>query len=234
MHSLQLVIALLLIAGVWLVGLAGKTFGSFFKLSKDLLILSAGFLIALTVTELFPEIYKGDSHTMGLWILGGVLLQMILENLTKGFEHGHMHHTTQDVFPAGLALGLFLHAFLEGIPLSGIDRLDAPYLLGILVHNVPISFLMGAFMLNGAGRKKGFWKIFLLFSLASPLGMLLGNSIDAVYHHYIIALVAGVFLHISSVIIFESNKQHKMDWKKLMLVIGGIALAMLSHTFHYH
>ena len=49
-----------------------------------------------------------------------------------------------------------------------------------------------------------------------------------------ILLVGGIFLHISSVIIFESNKNHKMDWQKLFLVIAGVGLALVNHLFHAH
>ena len=41
-------------------------------------------------------------------------------------------------------------------------------------------------------------------------------------------------LHISSVIIFESNKNHKMDWMKIILVIAGVGLALVNHIFHSH
>ena len=44
------------------------------------------------VSEVFPEVYEAEDHNIGIWIIGGVLLQMILESLTKGFEHGHFHH----------------------------------------------------------------------------------------------------------------------------------------------
>jgi hypothetical protein len=44
-----------------------------------------------------------------------------------------------------------------------------------------------------------------------------------------LALVGGIFLHISSVIIFESNKNHKMDWMKIILVIAGVGLALINH-----
>ena len=51
---------------------------------------------------------------------------------------------------------------------------------------------------------------------------------------YFLAIVGGIFLHISSVIIFESNKNHKMDWQKIILVICGVVLALGGHLFHHH
>ena len=73
-----------------------------------------------------------------------------------------------------------------------------------------------------------------LFSLSSPMGMFLGKYIDNSIHPYFLALVGGIFIHISSVIIFESNKNHKMDWQKIILVMFGISLAYFSHLEHHH
>ena len=72
--------------------LIGVFAGSFFNnnesFTKKLLIVSAGFLIMICFQELFPSIYSYKNHDIGLYVILGVILQMFLENLTKGFEHG--------------------------------------------------------------------------------------------------------------------------------------------------
>ena len=62
--------------------------------------------------------------------------------------------------------------------------------------------------------------------------MVFGDYFNPNWQPYFLALVGGIFLHISSVIIFESNKNHKMDWQKLFLVIAGVGLALVNHLFH--
>ncbi|MDE5437517.1 ZIP family metal transporter [Elizabethkingia meningoseptica] len=220
--------------------LSGITLGYFFgryqKFAKRLLILSAGFLLSMTVLEVFPAVFQGQSHNIGLWILGGVVLQLILESLTKGFEHGHFHHHEEEknIFPVALIAGMFVHAFIEGIPLSKMPNEITPYLQGILVHNIPISFVMGAFLLTGNYNKKIAWTVIALFALASPMGMLLGQYFNPEYQVYTLAVVSGIFLHISSVIIFEGNKNHKLDLEKIALVLVGIGVAYLGHLSHHH
>ena len=118
--------------------LLGNFFGNNENLAKRLLVLSAGFLIAVCVVEVFPQIYNSGNENIGLWVIIGVVLQMVLEGMTKGFEHGHFHYEKCNILPVGLLVGMFIHAFIEGIPLAGM-HLDSPYLLGILVHNLPIS-----------------------------------------------------------------------------------------------
>ena len=229
-------IILLLILSVLIGVFLGKFFGDREKFAKNLLIVSAGFLITICLNEVFPQIYSGSEHHIGLWVIGGVLLQMLLENLTKGFEHGHFHHHTDEknILPLALMIGLFVHAFLEGIPLANETEVLSPYLTGILVHNIPISFILGAFLVKNKKFSTSAFLIIALFALASPLGLILGKYFSPDLKIYFLALVGGIFLHISSVIIFERNKNHNVDWQKIGLVALGVLLAMTGHIFHDH
>ncbi|REC75623.1 zinc permease [Chryseobacterium elymi] len=224
------------ITGVFL----GKHFGKKEKLAKNLLVLSAGFLITICLNEVFPQVYTSEAgSSLGIFVIAGVLLQMILEALTKGFEHGHFHHHNEhNILPVALMVGLFIHAFIEGIPLANDEHQLSPYLLGILFHNLPISFILGAFLFNRKNELKTSpypsILIVALFALASPMGMLLGNYFNPNLQPYFLAIVGGIFLHISSVIIFESNKNHNIDWMKIGLVIIGVSLALIMHLFHHH
>ena len=224
----------LLVLSVLLGVLLGKFFGNNEKVAKILLIVSAGFLISICVVEVFPQVYKVEDENIGLWIVFGVLLQMFLENLTKGFEHGHFHYERCNILPLGFILGMFIHAFIEGIPLAREYDECSSYLLGILVHNLPISFVLGAFLLREKKNKIVALVTILFFAAASPLGMLLGEHMNPKWNSYFLALSGGIFLHISSVIIFESNKNHKMDWEKILLVILGVFIGILGHIFHEH
>ena len=228
-------IVILLILSVVLGALLGRYFGAKQNFAKNLLIVSAGFLITICLNEVFPEVYHSDNKSIGLFVIVGVLLQMLLENLTKGFEHGHFHHhdAKQEILPIALMVGLFIHAFIEGIPLASISTVESPYLLGILVHNLPISFVLGAFLFKKNISISSI-SIVVLFALSSPLGMILGKYFNPGLAPYFLAIVGGIFLHISSVIIFESNKNHQMDWQKIVWVVLGISLALTGHLFHQH
>lgn len=229
-------IIVLLILSVLIGVFLGKFFGDREKFAKNLLIVSAGFLITICLNEVFPEVYAGEDRNIGLWVIGGVLLQMLLENLTKGFEHGHFHHHTEgkNILPLALMIGLFIHAFLEGIPLANEEVVLTPYLTGILVHNIPISFILGAFLVKNKKFSPSAFLIISIFALASPLGLILGKYFNPNLEVYFLALVGGIFLHISSVIIFESNKNHNVDWRKIGYVTLGVLLAMSTHLFHQH
>lgn len=228
-------IALFLILSVVCGAALGIVFGSHQKMAKHLLILSAGFLITVCLTEVFPEVYGTDHPNLGVWVIAGVLLQMLLENLTKGFEHGHFHHHSENaILPVALIAGMFVHAFVEGIPLACETNPLSPYLQGIVFHNLPISFILGAFLFRNKKFSAYSWLVISVFALASPAGMFLGGYFNTNLKLYFLAIVGGIFLHISSVIIFESNKQHNIDWLKMGLVMAGAVLALAGHQLHEH
>jgi hypothetical protein len=57
----------------------------------------------------------------------------------------------------------------------------------------------------------------------------------SVYFDRMIAIVIGIFLHISTTILFESNNTHRFNLYKLFVIVcgAGVALIMSSNfTFH--
>lgn len=227
---------ILLIASV-VVGVAlSFFFGKMQNLAKRLLVFSAGVLLGITVLEIFPEVFAEGHHNIGIWIIVGVLLQLVLESLTKGFEHGHFHHSEEkkNIFPIALIVGLFIHAFFEGIPLLEMGNEVTPYLEGILIHNIPISFVLGIFLLQSKFNKKIGAVVIILFALASPMGMFFAHYFNPAWQIYFLAIVSGIFLHISSVIIFENDKGHRLNIEKIIYVLLGIAVAYGTHFLHHH
>ena len=55
-----------------------------------LLAFSGAFLLATTITAVFPEVFVHGNGHISYWVLAGIVVQIALENLTKGAEHGHI------------------------------------------------------------------------------------------------------------------------------------------------
>jgi len=227
---------IILISSVWI----GAIIGYFFRNKKSdipnyLLVFSGGFLLSLTLLEIFPHIYSENPEKIGIWILAGVLVQIFLEFLTKGVEHGHLHHEKSETnFPIALLIGLILHSFLEGVPISGeISHEDHHHhhetnlVWGIFVHNLPISFLLSYFLFKSKLKPVYSFIILLVFSLSAPIGSIIGTNFLGKYIDESLALVGGIFLHISSLIIFESNKKHSFNLFKLLFILAGMIAASL-------
>ena len=72
--------------------------------------------------------------------------------------------------------------------------------------------------------------LLFLFAIMSPLGVYAGNIFDALsfYHDEILAIVIGIFLHISTTILFESTNGHRFSLTKIITIIVGTLLAIFS------
>jgi zinc transporter ZupT len=188
------------------------------------LAFSGAFLLAVTIFELLPEVFENPSKTTGIYILAGIMLQICLEFFSKGAEHGHVHfHLKDKSFPWLLFISLSIHAFLEGFPISDENNL----LIGVVVHKVPIAIILSFFFIKANYSKTNTLFFLVFFALMSPLGNLIANSYPALeaYSTEISAVVIGIFLHVSTTIIFESSKDHKFNLTKLVTIIIAFVLA---------
>ncbi|MFC5044959.1 ZIP family metal transporter [Aquimarina hainanensis] len=193
-----------------------------------LLSFSGAFLLAVTVFDLLPEIFEENHHSKktGVWIMVGILLQKVLEYFSQGAEHGHVHINKKTKnLPVLLITSLTIHALLEGFPMHHNDRM----LIGIIIHKIPIAMILTTFLLQTAIKKVTIFSFLLCFSLITPLGAFISESFTAVQYFYkeTTALVIGIFLHVSTTILFESNEGHKFNITKLVIILLATIIAYL-------
>ena len=191
---------------------------------KLLLAFSGSFLLSLTVMHLLPDVYESHNSRIGLFIMVGILFQIILEFFSKGAEHGHVHgHETLIHIPWLLFISLYIHAFLEGFPVGHHHNLA----VGIAIHHLPIAIILTMFFVNGKLNKKAIFAFMATFAIMTPLGTILSDYLPILNDYYteITAIVIGILFHISSTIIFESSEGHKFNIAKVSMIIFGIALA---------
>jgi len=193
--------------------------------TKLLLSFSGAFLLALTLFDLLPEVYHHlEAKKTGLFIMCGILLQIILEFFSKGAEHGHVHiHKEETNFPWLLFISLCVHSFLEGFPIH--DHNDMVY--GVLIHKIPIAALITAFLLQSNFNKLQIGSFLIVFTLMTPLGTFISNASEISTHYLTIinAIVIGIFFHISTTILFETGEGHKFNLSKLVAIVLGVGIA---------
>lgn len=205
---------------------------------KLTLAFSGAFLIGITFLQLVPEVFSSSARYVGLFVILGFLIQLSLEMITEGAEHGHEHVHSDDekVSPFLLLIGICIHSFLEGMPIVGTFASEVRYSLavGIIIHNIPISLtLMSLFLHYGCTKVKSF--IYLgIFALMTPLGSLISELIQVNFEesignafYYIMAVVIGIFLHVSTSILFEAGENHRYNLKKFITVCLGILVAVI-------
>lgn len=191
---------------------------------KLLLAFSGSFLLSLTVMHLLPEIYESKNNNIGIFIMFGILFQIILEFFSKGAEHGHVHgHDQMQKMPWLLFISLCIHALLEGFPVGHHHDLA----IGIAIHHLPIAIILTTFFINANLDRKIIFVFMATFAIMTPLGTIISDYLSFLNEYYteITAVVIGILFHISSTIIFESSEGHKFNIAKISMIILGIVLA---------
>lgn len=218
-------------------------------LLKLILSFSGAYLFAITVLHLIPEVYHSggtSGEVIGMYILGGFIFQLILEHFSQGVEHGHIHteHKGEHKhpFPIAILISLCLHAFLEGFPLASGHRNELVF--GIAIHHIPAAFALGSLLINTTLKRQSITLFIAIFAAMTPLGYLTSMGISAgeignigAYFDKIMAVVIGIFLHISTTILFESGSadHHTFNKKKMLAVFAGILVSMANFLFpHDH
>lgn len=208
-----------------------------------LLAFSAAYLFALSIMHLLPEAFElGHVKRMGLFIVLGFCLQLLIDTFSTGIEHGHVHlhsHTCEKHLPRGIIVGLMLHSFLEGLPIYNLapgnsSSINYQLILGLALHNIPITIAFVSLLKEHEPTGSRKWLLLLLFSVMTPVGYLssfvlqtYGLNNYEVFSQLAFALVIGIFLHISTAILFETSEHHKYNKTKVFMMAGGILLAYL-------
>ncbi|MDC3336892.1 ZIP family metal transporter [Flavobacteriales bacterium] len=175
---------------------------------------SGAFLLSVLALHIFPEVYDAASKdggflsikTIGLFVIVGFFVQVFLEFLSQGIEHGHIHVHKRKSFPLGVLISLCVHAFIEGMPLELIIHSDlsenaqnaiihahdhghghahhgegehsSSLLWGILVHKVPVGITLAMLLIaNNTSKIKTLLSLMLFASMA-PLGLLLMHFVS--------------------------------------------------------
>jgi len=194
---------------------------------------SGAYLFGITVLHLIPDAYHGNDNYVGVFILIGFLFQIVLEQFSEGIEHGHMHKPNHEhiAFPLGILISLCIHAFLEGMPLAEGNQNQLVW--GIALHHVPAAFALATVLLANRQSKGKTISFVILFAVMAPTGYFVSNVLSTggignlqQYFNRIMGVVIGIFLHISTTILFESGPDHKFTVRKLIAVLLGVGLAL--------
>lgn len=241
-----------ILLGVALLGGAfGEGMGHGFRRNLPLLLSFGGaFLLGLCFLHLLPEAFATNGQA-GLWVIAGFLIQIGLEFLSKGMEHGHVHGNR---FGLVAFLSLCLHALIEAMPF-GLDpgeALDALHhhghdhshghhhhdhgtggwslLLGIGLHKLPVAIALMTILkvtVPSAGKR---WAWLGAFALMPMAGIALAGSLpqDATTFGALNGLLVGILLHIATTILFETADGHEFNARKFLTVLLGLGLSFLT------
>ncbi|MFY0642910.1 MAG: ZIP family metal transporter [Bacteroidia bacterium] len=208
---------------------------------KLFLAFGGAFLISITILNLIPEVYEHMGPRAGYFVLGGFFLQIVTDYFSKGIEHGHIHlHEFEKKFPMSVFIALGLHALLEGVGVGGeVFSKEAQRNLSFAIgmHEIPAAFALAVVLKSAVKRAKSvnmLWVV--IYALMVPIGLFIGSYLKDYEEiiHAVMAIVIGVFLHISTTILFENSESHKFSYLKLIAIAIGLGLALVVGSVHIH
>ena len=223
-------------AGIWFIYQPPK------DKTSIILLLSAGgaFLITILFTHILPELFEELGYQAGIVLLIGFGIQILLENYSRGIEHGHAHPSKSTGKLTIAYIALCIHALIEGMPLApalfnSVVPLENQFIIGVMVHKIPVAVALSSVLIKSNVSKNqaliwllGFIACTLVGSsfqqfLASQLSFDSGKLMFIT-----LGLTVGILLHVSTTILFESSDQHRLSPTRLVAIAIGVALGVLG------
>jgi len=206
------------------------------------LTITGAYLLSLVILHLLPHTIEHYGTQALIWVLIGFLIQFVLQQFSHGVEHGHAHHHAHLPLKefAVIAVGLSIHALSEGIPLAETQVNQATFLsflFGIGIHKLPEAFALACLASHAFHIKAQRIAIIVGFSLLTPISILFFAESEVVqgrFFQYLFPLVTGAVMQIATSIIYETaGNNHKLKLIKLLLLLIGFSMGLLSLFIHF-
>lgn len=223
---------------------------------KYLLALSAGFMLAVTLFEVFPRSVElwhtaengHDAHLTSetffwpiLLLLGGYLATQFFEHTIAPHFHLGAEVHSDHVISTGSAYagigGLLIHTFFDGVSIAAASQLDPNVgllvFLAIFLHKFPEGFTVGSMILSAGKGIKEVLTATGIIGITTILGVLtfylVGSSIQGSVA-YAMPIAAGVMLYVAaSDLIPEVNHHGGKKPLVSLSVFAGVALFFCLH-----
>jgi len=205
---------------------------------------AAGALLAAVFLDLFPEGAElGNSQTMFIASLIGILIFFLAERFIRWFHHHHQHEEADPTVPL-LIIGDTVHNILDGVAIAAAFLISIPTgiitTLAVAAHEIPQEIgEFGALLSKGVSRGK-----VLLLNLLSALSAtaaavatyFIGQT-NTLPLGIIFGLSAGFLLYValSDIIpsLHEKNENKKLlDWQPLLVLAGVAVVGLMSFLTH--
>lgn len=246
---------LIAVAAIFLTGLAGGVLSRWLSGTRrsDLLFsmgnaFAGGVFLGAGLIHMLPDAQAGfraldggsDYPWFALVCCAGFLVILFLEKVLVRHSHSveeAPEFMRQDAafYPYVLLLVLSLHSVITGIALGTEQSIAQALviLLAVVAHKGTAAFSLGVSMLRGGVTLRRVSAMTVLFSLMTPLGILLGMGFmkllsgpaEQVFEAGFDALAAGTFLYVALLdILQEEFARHRHRGLKFLLVLAGLAV----------
>ncbi len=224
--------------------------------------LGAGFMLAVTLGDVVPEVLRINGR-LGAWLLlvGVLLVHLVEHSFVAHFHYGEETHTEPQVHsesreffagrqaaavvlerpprfqPYSILTGLAIHTFFDGLAI-GSGFLVSPFLgwalfLAIFLHKIPEGFTVASVMIAaGKSRRVARWAA-IFIGICSVLGVLtLGWA--PVGLPYAFPMAGGVTLYVAATDLLPEVNREPGIAMAAWVFLGAAIVVALQLAFRVH
>ena len=192
-----------------------------------MLAFAAGFMISVSLIDLFPEALAQGGRGAALVALGAYIAVHITQHVIGTHFHfgEETHHVSEAVSVAAL-VGLLLHTFVDGVAVaSGLGvggAVGALVFIAVILHKVPEGLAISSlFLAAGQGRGRALLAAAAL-GAATIAGVVMTDHVSALREHGL-ALAAGVTLYVGMSNLVPEFRQ-RGGWRLPVAFVAGCAV----------
>jgi zinc transporter ZupT len=193
------------------------------RLIDGCLAFGAGFMLAVTVLGVLPEVFDGSTIAPLCVLLGYFAVHLAQHVFTPHFHFGEETHRLSPSAGQTALLGLTLHTFFDGVAIaSGFmvsGRLGVLLFLAVLLHKLPEGVTIASVMVAGGYSRSRAVGGAAIIGGATLLGFLLTEQVSPLAR-YGLALSAGVTLYVAASNLVPEF-QAKRGWLTALAFFGG-------------
>jgi zinc transporter ZupT len=183
----------------------------------------AGFMLAVTLLGMLPQVLRDSSSAALFVLLGYFAVHLAQHVITPHFHFGEETHRLSASAGRAALLGLTLHTFFDGVAIaSGFlvsGRLGILLFLAVLLHKLPEGVTIASVMVAGGESRGRAVGGAALLGVATVLGVLLTEQLAALARHGL-AISAGVTLYVAASNLVPEF-QAKRGWLTPLTFFGG-------------
>jgi ZIP family zinc transporter/zinc and cadmium transporter len=193
------------------------------RLIDACLAFGAGFMLAVTVLGMLPEVFR-QAPSAALYVLLGYFAVHLAQHVfTPHFHFGEETHRLSPSAGHSALLGLTLHTFFDGVAIaSGFlvsNRLGILLFLAVLLHKLPEGVTIASVMVAGGQSPARAVGAAAVLGGATVLGVLLTEQVAGLAQHGL-AISAGVTLYVAASNLVPEF-QAKRGWLTALAFFGG-------------
>jgi zinc and cadmium transporter len=167
-----------------------------------LLSFAGGFLISVSIVDLFPDSITVAGPVAPFFVLASYLLVHFTQHtIGRHFHFGEETHSVSELVSVSALVGLLMHTFVDGVAVASSLRvsqgLGALVFVAVLLHKFPEGLAISSLFLAAGARRRTAILAAAALGASTIVGVLLTDA-SSFLRTYGLAISAGVTLYVGA------------------------------------